>query len=715
MEGVGAATLCELPRGNDAKFPGVALPDSEEDGALTEDMDEFELVERVYWLNRVDDSFSLPLFLESTNIPKSAETLAEHNFVDPDLLHRLKQTKAAVFERYDVDALYRARYYANRCELVGCGPFMNRAAVKMANIDARTEFMFSRPLDLVQDDDVLCFADICSGPGGFSEYLLWRRGWLSRGFGITLRGDNDFRLDEVAATLSALNFSTHYGVGGMDGDGDVYRDDNQQEFSRYVLKNTDGRGVHVVMADGGFDVTGNEAMQEVLCSRLYLCQFLLALCLLRPGGHFVCKMFDVFTDFSAGLLFLISLAFDNTGFIKPNTSRPGNSERYLVCKSRRHDIAALRDYLRRVNLQLSRDGDDNGAAAATLQLVPLDVMRDDARFAHYLTETNNCLAVRQTAALGHMALYSSALHSSTLSSSCARRRKQLQATSRDFCLQAWQLYEAVEEPFNQLHQLPAGQLIKKLGWKNTITQVLKEFGHFSSFSCFDSGKRWCMQYQSATIEKRGAYSYVLPCSRNVSQPTTNHLCLLMGRGHAGDSVWYRNVVGSSSSHASRWQHLSLLLPVATLLIIEPVLTPSSDYRVFHVLDVISLAGDDVTQLNFWQRRRLLQLFLSTAVRCCNSCYHGNSSCPPSCSSCAWLVLKPVVPSQQLCSSSNARLDEMDEKSALHKRCMCELNGVAGYDSEQFRPSTSSGGLIINTASDFSQMWKTAIYWPWSNE
>ena len=36
--------------------------------------------------------------------------------------------------------------------------------------------------------ELLYFADICAGPGGFSEYVLWRRKWHAKGFGLTLRG-----------------------------------------------------------------------------------------------------------------------------------------------------------------------------------------------------------------------------------------------------------------------------------------------------------------------------------------------------------------------------------------------------------------------------------------------------------------------------------------------------------------------------------------------
>ena len=57
-------------------------------------------------------------------------------------------------------------------------------------------------------------------------------------------------------------------------------------------------------------LVGQENVQEVLSKRLYLCQFLCALTILREGGHFTCKLFDVFTPFSVALIYLMRYAFD---------------------------------------------------------------------------------------------------------------------------------------------------------------------------------------------------------------------------------------------------------------------------------------------------------------------------------------------------------------------------------------------------------------------
>lgn len=45
--------------------------------------------------------------------------------------------------------------------------------------------------------------------------------------------------------LKQLRFST-----GVNDDGDIFNEDNQEVFRKFVMESTDGNGVHFVMADG---------------------------------------------------------------------------------------------------------------------------------------------------------------------------------------------------------------------------------------------------------------------------------------------------------------------------------------------------------------------------------------------------------------------------------------------------------------------------------
>lgn len=75
---------------------------------------------------------------------------------------------------------------------------------------------------------------------------MWRKKWLFKGFGFTLKGDHDFKLTN-SQCISAVTFNSLYGAHD---DGDICCPDNIQHFAQQVLHDTDGAGVHFMMSDG---------------------------------------------------------------------------------------------------------------------------------------------------------------------------------------------------------------------------------------------------------------------------------------------------------------------------------------------------------------------------------------------------------------------------------------------------------------------------------
>lgn len=92
-----------------------------------------------------------------------------------------------IFDSLDDEDLRRARSRSNPYETIASVIFLNRAAVKMANMDAVFDFIFTKPKkqnsreSALDSRELLYFADVCAGPGGFSEYVLFRRGWRAKG------------------------------------------------------------------------------------------------------------------------------------------------------------------------------------------------------------------------------------------------------------------------------------------------------------------------------------------------------------------------------------------------------------------------------------------------------------------------------------------------------------------------------------------------------
>lgn len=215
--------------------------------------------------------------------------------------------------------------------------FMNRSAIKLANIDAVLDFA------LTQCNGHFRFVDLCGAPGGFSEYLM-RRNQANGvhsclGYGMSLQGSNEHGRG-VAWKLHHLVHSnegtfTQYRVcNGNDGTGDIYRWENVEELRREILSDSsladEGGKVHLVVADGGFDAQRDSEYQEEISQKMVVCQASAALFLLQKGGTFVMKMFGFQTDTIRSLMKSLFNVFGKIQVIKPISSRPASAERYVI-------------------------------------------------------------------------------------------------------------------------------------------------------------------------------------------------------------------------------------------------------------------------------------------------------------------------------------------------------------------------------------------------
>ncbi|KAJ3202269.1 hypothetical protein HDU82_007487 [Entophlyctis luteolus] len=211
----------------------------------------------------------------------------------------------------------------------------------MANLDALTNAedgasLVSRLIaSSAQNGGILRFVDLCSGPGGFSEYILSKLQKLGfpndqirviRAYGITLRGDLDFN-----STFLHTNRNFFVPFYGRDGSGDLTRSENIDALVKRVRPEENAR-VSLVVSDGAFSCSSDEGNQEFHLKTLFLAEVLTMFRLLKKGGDFVVKVFELLQPFSVGLLYLLHQKFKRIGIIKPVSSRPANSERYIICQ-----------------------------------------------------------------------------------------------------------------------------------------------------------------------------------------------------------------------------------------------------------------------------------------------------------------------------------------------------------------------------------------------
>ena len=71
----------------------------------------------------------------------------------------------------------------------------------MVHVTVKNVVCFTLQHSIIGPNDLLYFADICAGPGGFTEYMLYRTKWHAKGYGFTLKGEH---------TTEYLRMSTHW-------------------------------------------------------------------------------------------------------------------------------------------------------------------------------------------------------------------------------------------------------------------------------------------------------------------------------------------------------------------------------------------------------------------------------------------------------------------------------------------------------------------------
>ena len=186
-------------------------------------------------------------------------------------------------------------------------------------------------MDILEDfnnTDMTTFS-LCEGPGGFIEALSYlRNNPKDIYYGMTLLS-SDSNVPGWKKSDNFLNDNRNVFIeAGETGTGDIFNVNNfKQCYAKY--KNS----INVITGDGGFDFSINFNKQEQISSKLIVMQVYYALIMQKYRGHFILKVFDIFTNITIDILFLLSALYEKVWIIKPNTSRYANSERYIVCKN----------------------------------------------------------------------------------------------------------------------------------------------------------------------------------------------------------------------------------------------------------------------------------------------------------------------------------------------------------------------------------------------
>lgn len=182
---------------------------------------------------------------------------------------------------------------------------------------------------------------LAEGPGGFIEAWIWLRNKQRQAvsslnnsfsqpdnaYAITLI-DTAFEVPSWKRSIEFLRSNPEVHImSGVDGTGNLYNIDNL----RYLAERLRYKKIELVTADGGFDFSIGYNAQEYLACKLIFAEIIGAFAVLVTGGCFICKFFDLNNKLTADMMYVLQCHFRLIDITKPSTSRPANSEKYIVC------------------------------------------------------------------------------------------------------------------------------------------------------------------------------------------------------------------------------------------------------------------------------------------------------------------------------------------------------------------------------------------------
>ncbi len=255
-----------------------------------------------------------------------------------DVLHNyLDHFKNKITEHHKAKKWDRYKKHTNDYELVftssqGCPSIASHNPISRSYFKL-WEILHDLNLSVHSPESKAAF--LADAPGGFVEaYVDYRRNWLTAQklpyndqlHAISLKATNRIIPQWKFGNEFCNNNNVKIAY-GRKGSGDLYDIEVIDDFIEAVGKHS----CNFITADGGFDFSKDFNAQENMSTRLIVSEIYAALNLQASGGSLVLKVFDIHQKVTIQLLYILSTAFEKIHFVKPLSSRPANSEKYVVC------------------------------------------------------------------------------------------------------------------------------------------------------------------------------------------------------------------------------------------------------------------------------------------------------------------------------------------------------------------------------------------------
>ena len=290
-----------------------------------------------------DINFALPMFKLATCKNSDIDKFETNFYFNYHERQLLAEEKSKIDEKNALKDWDKSKKISNAYELIHISNNKMKSESISKYIPLSRSFFklweIINYFNLINTKESIVTGHLAEGPGGFLEACLYYRNRLlkitplmDKYFGITLKPYSKEIPGWNKANELIYQFKNNIEIGyGSDNTGDLYKVHNIRSFTRKIKNNSDG--ADLITADGGFDFSINFNKQEVMSHRLILSELLTGIKSQKIGGAFVCKLFDSYSHLTIQLLYFISCLYQEVYLIKPLTSRPANSEKYMVALS----------------------------------------------------------------------------------------------------------------------------------------------------------------------------------------------------------------------------------------------------------------------------------------------------------------------------------------------------------------------------------------------
>lgn len=544
------------------------------------DEENIEINETIIWYtNRYGekDIRKLSTFFEMKTENKKKDNIYDH-FIDRRIVNAI-QNVYSILDHCDQKRKKFARNRSNVFENVKHNIFVNRDGVKMANIDSALDFMFTTNDD-ISENELYYYADINGGPGGFVEYILWRKQWRAKIYGYS---SPIFYAKSEFCNANTESFDVYNEVKHMH----ITDPKFISSFSTYIMKHSD-MGVHYLLSSDRINTAKNVLNKEIHCKQSFLCQCIIALNIVRPGGHFLMQLFDTHTKFTIGLIYLMHYCFESVTIFKPKASRPANNERYFVCNKRKDlsVISVIRDHLLTVNAKMESL---KKSEMEVTDIIAIDFILEDKEFVTFIRNMNDSIARTQLFNLEKIMAYYK-------NSNLQEMRKD---EIRKKCLVEWQLPDVVRE---------------KSLTKSTTNYLQDLFVDWNTFKAAIMDDKPEFQLKKTTNLKKLFQSHswnFVACENNQNSKSSSRTFYMS----KGGKLIYKYKSG---------KFLKLLngpaIELAPMTVVYGEFCTEYNGRLkqtaFHIIDGVVLGGIDIRNRSLSERHKMCEIFAKSMNKTC---------------------------------------------------------------------------------------------------